>query len=489
MARFNGKVPVKKVEKTINRAHGEAFVASDRYRLVSMALTSFMTDQFYRSADEQMEELWTLIDRVDPQFAAKTAVFARREFGMRSVTHVMAAILSMRASGKSWAKSFYDQIVVRPDDMLEIFSAYQSIGGGKMTNAMKKGFARAFDRFDGYQLAKYRGENRVVKLVDIANLVHPTPTDKNSEALKALMAGTLRNTDTWEARMSALGREELGADAYRKGKYAVWSKLLKENRLGYFALLRNVKNICTDAPGLANRVYDQLIDPDRISGSRVLPFRMLSAYMELKRSRVGNRRVLKGLRKAINIACRNMPAMRNSLVVVDNSGSMSQPVAGSRHVLCNEVGALFGIALAKRSKARIMEFATTARYLDYNQNTNALDFAASFAKNNQVGHGTDFKAIFDAIGRHAYSRIFIFSDVQAWVGYQNPERAFRRYRNRSGADPFVYTFDLTGYGTLQFQGPKTRTLAGFHSSIFDVLLALEEDSDALYRRIDNIDLS
>ena len=386
MARFNLKPETTKGKKTINRANGLAFEASNEYRLVSLALTSFVTDQYYRTANTQLQELLILVESLDPEFVAKTAVFARRECGMRSVSHVIAAMLSSRASGHPWAKAFYDQIVLRPDDMLEIYAAYQAFGGDHLTNAMKKGFAAALGRFDAYQLAKYQGKNRTVKLVDMVNLVHPDPSAKNAEALSALVMGTLKNTKTWEAKLSALGRENLDEKTLAKKKYWIWAKLLNEGKLGYLALLRNLRNILRDAPGLANKVHNQLTDPYLIRKSRVLPFRILTAYKQLNRSKASKRRVLKGLRRAMDIACDNMPVMENTLVVIDNSASMSQPVSGSEHLLCNEVAALFGIAMAKKCNADIMEFGSTARLIPYEPHVKAIDFAIRFGENNEVGY-------------------------------------------------------------------------------------------------------
>ena len=67
--------------------------------------------------------------------------------------------------------------------------------------------------------------------------------------------------------------------------------------------------------------------------------------------------------------------------------------------------------------------------------------------------------------------------------------SYKKYKKRTKSDPYIYTFDLTGYGTLQFEGPKTRTLAGFNPLVFEVLLALEDNPGALYRRIECIELT
>ena len=156
--------------------------------LVSILLTSFANDSFYRSAGDTFDQLKKLIAKCDKKFVAQAAVYARTQFGMRSITHVVASELAKYVSGELWAKDFYSSIIYRPDDMMEIIS-YHAANNGKISNSMKKGLAKAFDKFDRYALAKYRGEGKGYKLIDIVNLVHPIPIEKNSEAINALVKG------------------------------------------------------------------------------------------------------------------------------------------------------------------------------------------------------------------------------------------------------------------------------------------------------------
>ena len=166
---------------------------------------------------------------------------------------------------------------------------------------------------------------------------------------------------------------------------------------------------------------------------------------------------------------------------------MGCAVAGSKHALCNETGALFGFAIAKRSGADLMEFGTTARMIPYRNSQTALDFAMNFAKNNKVGHGTDFKSIFGAAKRK-YDRIVIFSDMQGWIGHYGPGESFKAYKRRTGADPFIYSVDLAGYGSLQFPEPKVATLAGFSEKMFETMAMVETDPQALIKRVRAVEL-
>lgn len=486
MALFNKSL--KKTKQTTNRAGGAAYKQTPEVALASMLLTSFAQDQYYRKANTTFAELVKLLTEVDAEFAAKAGIYARTKYGMRSISHVLAAELSAYASGEKWAKSFYEKIIYRPDDMLEILSYYMNKGGKTVPNAMKKGFAQAFGKFDAYQLAKYRGENRAVKLVDAVNLVHPKPTAKNAEALRKLMAGELKSTTTWEAKLTKAGQTAENAKDKAKKKEAAWKELIESRKLGYFALLRNLRNIADQSPKTLNAALKMLKDERLIKKSLVLPFRYLTAYKQFDGTDAKSRKIRAALDVAIEISCNNVPALKNTLVAIDNSGSMQSRVANSKHLMCSEAGAIFGMVLAKKCNADIMEFGTTARYIKYNLNDSVTHFGATFADKNKVGHGTNFHAIFEKANRK-YDRIVIFSDMQAWIGGTSPAaESLKTYKNRTGANPYVYAFDLLGYGTSQFTTGQVFQLAGFSDKVFDIMSMLETDRNALVNEIKKVEL-
>lgn len=477
-----------KTQKTINRAGGQAFVQSPKMKLVSMLLTSFAQDQFYRTAEETFSELIALLAQVDPKFAAKTAIYARNEYGMRSITHVLAGELAAYASGQTWAKEFYRQIVRRPDDMLEIAAYFNANGGKNLPNAMKKGFAAAFDKFDGYQIAKYRGAGKAIKLVDIVNMVHPLPNHNNATALQSLVDGTLKNTETWEALLTAAGQHATNETDKRRLKLQAWNRLLAEGKLGYFALVRNLRNILAmNSSRLTALACEQLTDRKRIKKSLVLPFRLIVAWKQLTDNSRDARKMRYALERAIDMACNNVPYLDNTLVVIDNSGSMHQKVANSNKMLCNEMGAAFGMMLAKRCNADILEFATNARYINYSLGDSVMEFATNFEANNKVGHGTNFHSIFQTANRK-YDRIVIFSDMQGWMGHFNPGNAFNIYKAKYKANPFIYSFDLAAYGALQFPENKVFCLAGFSEKVFGLMQVLESNPKALIQEIEAVRL-
>ena len=127
-----------------------------------------------------------------------------------------------------------------------------------LPNALKRAWRDALQRFDAYQLAKYQLRGRVVKTVDVVNLVHP-----RGPVIDALVRGELRNTGaTWEAIVSAEGASA-----------ASWRKALPV--MGHMALLRNLRNLL-QAGVSASEFTDQLIEG--AAKGRQLPFRFYSAH-------------------------------------------------------------------------------------------------------------------------------------------------------------------------------------------------------------------
>ena len=483
MSKFNTTLPKQKT-LTENLAGGQAYAQSNELALVSLLLTSFVNDQFYKNAQTTLADLKKLSEKIkDKEFVAKSAIYARDKFGMRSVTHALAAELTSQLNGAEWGKDFYNKVVVRVDDMTEILSYYLAYktekNNPKFPNALKKGFAKAFDKFDGYQLAKYKGENKEVKLVDIVNLVHPVPTQRNLEALQLLVKGELKNTQTWESKLSAVGQQAESEEDLAELKSNAWSELIETKKIGYFALLRNLRNIITQSPQSVKAACEMLVDERLIKNSRVLPFRFATAYDEI--NKIGSskevRDVLMAINQSLEVSVQNVPKFDGeTLVVMDVSGSMMGRAS--------EIASLFGAVLAKANNCDVMTFATNADYKSYNPMDSVMSIRSSFRYS---GGGTNFKSIFQKANKK-YDRIIILSDMQGWMGYTTPSSEFKSYKSKFGANPFVYSWDLAGYGTLQFPENNVFALAGFSDKVFDIMKMMELDKKALYNEINAIQL-
>lgn len=478
MSKFNTIVKEPKT-KTINLAGGEAYSQTNELALVSMLLTSFVNDQFYKSGNDTLKDLRSLIKKVDPEFAAKAAIYARDKFGMRSITHALAGELTSELKGSELGKNFYDKVVVRVDDMTEIMSYYllhkTSKDNPKFPNSLKKGFAKAFDKFDAYQLAKYSGKNKDLKLVDLVNIVHPVPTDRNKLALELLVKADLKNTETWEAKLSQAGQVAENEEDLSQLKADAWTDLITSRKIGYFALLRNLRNILNQAPNAVPAACELLVDEKMIGKSRVLPFRFATAYEEISKmgSSKGVREVLVAISSAMDISCKNIPIFEDTLFVVDVSGSMSgRP---------SEIASLFAAMFAKSNNCDVMTFANNSNYVNYNPNDSVMTIRDSFRFS---GGGTNFKSIFKTANK-AYKHIILASDMQGWVGHTSPTKEFNEYKNSFNCKPHVFSLDLAGYGTLQLPESQVYCLAGFSDKVFQIMELLKIDKRSLFNEINN----
>jgi 60 kDa SS-A/Ro ribonucleoprotein len=462
---------------TVNLAGGEAFNETPKLELASILLTSTLQDQFYRGADATANRVKALVAAIpDKRFVAKAAIYARTQAGMRSVSHLAAAELAKLVKGESWTARFYDRVVHRPDDAIEVLACYSSTHGRPVPNALKKGLGRALARFDEYQLVKYRKSRADLSLVDVVNLVHPPATD----ALGKLVRGELAAAETWETKLTQAGAQAASDEDLADLKKAAWSELIASRKIGYFALLRNLRNILTSAPEAVDAALAMLRDYRLIRKSLVLPFRFLTALDAVQAThlpRAGD--ALAALSDAVDLALANVPKFPGrSLVALDGSGSMvGRPL---------QIGSLFAATLAKANDADVMLFSDDAKYVTLNKRDSTLTLA-KWLQGQAQSAGTDFHSVFRAATR-AYDRVILLSDMQGWVGGHVPVATFQAWKARYRCDPKVFSFDLQGYGTLQFPERQVFCLAGFSDKTLDTLKLLDADPGALIRQIEAVPL-
>jgi len=189
--------------------------------------------------------------------------------------------------------------------------------------------------------------------------------------------------------------------------------------------------------------------------------------------------VLAALSDAVDISLANVPSFPGrTLIALDDSGSMiGRPL---------KAGALFAAALVKANDADLIMFSEAARYVTLNKRDSTLTMASSLELMARAG-GTDFHSIFQTANR-AYDRIIILSDMQGWLGHMAPVATFNEWKAANRCNPKVFSFDLQGYGTLQFPERNIFCLAGFSDRTMDTLAQLDRDPGALLREIEQIEL-
>lgn len=250
---------------TLTKEGGVAFTLSDKQELIRMCLTSFLSADFYNKESDKVDDIVKLAKWVDPDFALKLAIFSR-DYGLRSVNHVLFTEVAKAMSGKTGSRdkltNALAQMVKRPDELMDIlgyfaFSTGQNMNSIKFPNGLKTAIKSRLESFKDYQLAKYKGKGEGVNLYDLVNMTHAysVPIDK-------MMRGILESADTWESELSANGNTKEG-----------WLRLLKEDKIGTVALIRNMRNMLQSGTG-TGVISDAILKADF---TKVFPFQAMQA--------------------------------------------------------------------------------------------------------------------------------------------------------------------------------------------------------------------
>lgn len=486
MGKFNTKNEgVKPTE--VNFMGEMAFKLSDKEELVSTVMTTFLQDAYYEKESELTKRILNLIDKVDPLFCAKLAIYARNEGNLRSVTHLVSAYLARYMSAKDWGKRFYNKIVIRPDDMSEILSCYATLNKmdlkdvKKIPNSMKKGFKTALERLDAYQIDKYKMNRKNISLVDLVNLFHPHGTQKNAEAYKRLINGEslegLYSSKVLEKEMSKAGKvAKTEKEKVEAKAEAISSVLDNPSGMPMMNLLRNLRNIILYAPDKVNEACEQLTIKDKVLNSRLLPFRFATAYAEIEKMTYTSKepstsiafesdktdvkvsraefvnlknKVLNAIEDAIQISCLNIPELEgNTAILIDHSGSVRGDSGGSSRVSAFSVttkamiGNLFGSMMAYRQKnVYIGLFGDKLINVPIDRSKKLLDFNKySYAIGARCGGATE-TGIYDFLRqvvkeKKKIDNVIVFSDCQ--IGNANTKSiyggGFTSWYGTSGSD-------------------------------------------------------
>lgn len=357
--------------------------------------------EFYEDGEDIAARVTRLAAEVAPSDLAALAVEVRQQMKLRHMPLLLLSVLAEKGSGALVADTIAETIG-RADELTEflaIHAARNRVSPKAMKRVisaqMKKGLARAFLKFDEYQLAKYDRAG-VVRLRDALFLCHAKPDTPEREALwKRLVEGNLVIPDTWEVALSG------GAD-----KCEAFTRLLNEGKLGYLAVLRNLRNMEQAGvdPGLVRAAILA-----RKGAHNVLPFRYVAAAR----------------------ACPQMePALDEAL---SESVTQSGGFPGRTIVLVDVSGSM-DCALSSRSDLTRMDAAATLASVIYGDRR-VFTFSHQLVEvpprvgmagvdaviRSQPHGGTYLGAALEAVNRIPHDRLIVITDEQSHDSVGDPK--------------------------------------------------------------------
>lgn len=488
MARLNQIV--RELNKTQNISGHAAYVMDDKTKLATMALTTlFAETKFYGDNSQALIALAEQLCRQgEGAYVAKLAVWARTKGNLRTVSHVLAAVVAHECSGEDFVRPMVRVIASqRGDDGTEMLATHAALYGSKVRwpHALQRGIRDALEQMGAYQIAKYQSAHREFKMRDTLRICHPMPRDvEAAEAMNACVERTLAVSKGWETELSERGNTA-----------EVWNELLAESHLGYMAVLRNLRNIITSGASVAPAL-GILGNPSAVRRSRQLPFRFYSAWRELKAVGLASTRVTRTLDQALVLSCENVePLHGRTAVLVDTSGSMSWCLSGRSKVVCRDTAAVLAALLTHISDdAWVCRFDTTASPLAFMGTSVLADIEAVPA----AGGSTNMAAGFDCLMESGFDadRVVVLSDNEvngrSWMtcdfGYKAIQSKLDQYRAKVGHDVWCHAIDLQGYGTQQFIGAKVNIMGGWSEQVLHFVALAEQGLGGLVDEIEAIEL-
>jgi 60 kDa SS-A/Ro ribonucleoprotein len=507
--------------QTVNHADAKAFTQSPEMELYTAVVTWSLNDSFYEKDETRLNRVRELINKCHPVFVGKLAVYARTKMYLRSAPLVLVTELANLHSGDNLVARVTDGVIGRADEITELLACYETLNkrsGAKKLNRLskqlQKGLGTAFNRFDEYQFAKYNRDG-AIKLRDALFLVHPKAKDELQQVLfNKIVNNNLQTPYTWETELSALGQLNFDSEEAKAAAFcAKWEELIDSGKLGYMALLRNLRNIQEAGVSYAHfqKVCATLADVDQVAKAKQFPFRYLTAYRELitpvttvpaqslvkkltalmQGSNKGyTGELLDALEKAVQASAANIKGFdydTRVLLACDVSGSMQTPVSAKSKILLYDVGLMLAMLLQSRCKnVEVGMFGDSWKTIAVPRNNILGNVQEFYRREGEVGYATNgYLVIRDLLSRKVkMDKVFLFTDAQLWNSNNTTDHIqtlWLRYKAEVSPNAKLYLFDLKGYGQapLQILRNDVYLVAGWSDKVFEVLAALENGGSAL----------
>jgi 60 kDa SS-A/Ro ribonucleoprotein len=476
-----------------NEAGGAAHALSAQQALAQYAATGTLNGTFYASAEDQLEKALGFAEAVEPEFLAKTAVYARERSFMKDMPALLAAVLSRRAPAllrKVWSRVVDDGKMLR--NFVQVIRS-GATGRKSLGSGPKKLVLRWLESRSEEALFKASVGNDP-SLADVLKMVHPKPATPEREALYGWLLGRPHDATKLPALVTAFEdykAKKTGAPpdvpfamltALDLGR-AEWTEIAKsaswtQTRMNLNTFARH--GVFEDEH-MVRLVAERLASAKLVEQSRVFPYQLLMAYVATEGTDVP-KKIANALQDALEVAIRNVPAIPGKVVVCpDVSGSMSSPVTGypkgsTSKVRCMDVAALVAAAMLRVNReAEVLPFEDkVVTNVRLSPGDTVLTNARRLA--GVGGGGTNCSApLAHLVARKAKAELVVYvSDNQSWVDVARGQgtatmQQWSSFKSRNPKAKLVM-IDIQPYATVQVvDRDDVLLVGGFSDQVFELL--------------------
>lgn len=469
MSKTNTKTRTPRATPTTTTYEGAPAYIDTKERELRRAVLACLLfeDNFYESGVDIAKRIQDLASKIEPEKVAALAIEARQMFNLRHVPLLLLCVLAKTGKGiPHLVANTVERVISRADEPGELIALYWKLNGERKVTSLigtrypytpgsagekveytskkvplpaqfKKGLARAILKFDQYQLTKYNRDVDV-KLRDVIFMTHPDPSEEhlkgrlfanfvNKDHLPKLTKSgakiqewygeweKLNPPETWEVELSA-----------GKDKKEVFTKLLMENKLGYLALLRNLRNM--EQSGVDPLLVQNAILA-RKGADRVLPFRFIAAA---KYSPVQSNALDVALRASVD----NLPKLPGKTgIMVDVSGSMDANLSQKSDMTRMDAAAALA-SIMPCEYARVFSFSYGVK--GPLTNIGGLAGITAIVQSQQHG-GTNLGGAVQFLNGQDFDRIVVITDEQSHTRVPAPKAKLSYMINVGGYKNSVAT--------------------------------------------------
>ena len=489
----------------VNEAGGTAYAFEARHALAQYAATGTLNGTFYATAQDQLETILALCDKVEPEFIARTALYARKHGYMKDLPALLCAVLSVKGPGL--LAEVFDRVIDSPKMLRNFVQIMRSgvVGRKSLGSLPKRLICDWLDQRTDAQVF-FGSVGNDPSLADIIKMVHPKPVSASRDALYGYLIGRPIDRDPlpdivkqFEAYKSADNRRkvktpdvpfqmltgleledwEWKAIAHQAPWHATRMNLNTFQRHGVFKDKHAVRSVAK-----------RLRDVELIRKARCFPYQLLTAYtMSDKLPHL----VREALQDAMETALENVPEIHGRVIVCpDVSGSMHSAATGYRKgatsaVRCIDVAALVAAALLRKNPdTLVLPFESdvvTGKKARLNPRDSVMTNAKKLAS--LPCGGTNCSAPLRYLNqRQEQGDLVVYvSDNESWMdspyygrfgGHKATEtmRQWELFKQRNTAAKMV-CIDIQPYGHSQAKEREDITnVGGFSDQVFKLIAAV-----------------
>jgi 60 kDa SS-A/Ro ribonucleoprotein len=459
VAKLNKKPVDHRTMLDVRLAGGFGMVAAkqDAEALLRRAVLAnlLFEDIAYEDGENTVENIKALIPQVEPRVVYDIAIEARHKQKLRHVPLLIAREMARLPLYKQYVSALIPQICTRADQITDLMGLYWADGKQPLSNQFKKGLAAAFQRFDEYSLKKYNRDD-AVKLRDVLFLCHAKPKNlAQADLWKRLIDKKLAIPDTWEVALSS-----------SKNKKETWERLIKEEKLGSLAFVRNLRNF-EESDVSHSIIADGFA---KINPEWLLPLDFLKAAKAAPRwERELETLMLKCLGSGIKL-------LGYSVFVVDVSGSMGTNLSNKSEFNRMDAAAAMAMMAAEVCE-RIAIYVTAGNDSICTHKTEIVKPRHGFALADEIknshshlgGGGIFTRQCLEYIKMHEKEtpdRIIVFSDSQ------DCDRNNRKLPEPFGKKNYIVDVSSHAHG-VNYNGLWTAEITGWSEKFLDYIASLE----------------